>query len=181
MGLVYLIQALARHRFAWIMLLLLGIILETCGLYFQYYLRLPPCVNCVYERAFYLCFILAGFIGFVCPNNFLFRFIASLIFLGGSAGGVVIAFEHVMSEYQTGFGAVCKISANFPDFMPLDQWLPWMFQPTASCAPLNWSLLGMSMPTWIFISFICGVVVSLCFIATEFVRPRRKDNISLYR
>lgn len=181
MGLVYIIQALARHRFAWIMLLLLGIVLEACGLYFQYELRLPPCVNCVYERAFYLTFIAAGLIGFLCPSNFLFRNLANLTFLGGSMGGVFVAFDHLTSVYQTGLGASCKLRANFPDFMPLDQWMPWMFSPTASCEPLNWSLLGLSMPEWIFISFICGVIVSFCFIASEFFPKRHRGYSDAYR
>lgn len=181
MGLVYIIQALARHRFAWIMLLLLGIVLEACGLYFQYELRLPPCVNCVYERAFYLSFIVAGLIGFICPSNFLFRNLANLTFLGGSMGGVFVAFDHLTSVYQTGLGASCKLRANFPDFLPLDQWMPWMFSPTASCEPLNWSLFGLSMPEWIFISFVCGVIVALCFMASEFFPKRHRGYSDAYR
>lgn len=181
MGLVYLIQALARHRFAWIMLLLLGVGLEACGLYFQYELRLPPCVNCVYERAFYLCFIVAGLIGFLCPSNILVRSLANLTFLGGSIGGVFVAFDHLTSVYQTGLGASCKLKANFPDFLPLDEWLPWMFSPTASCEPLDWSLLGLTMPEWILISFVCGTVVSLCFIMSEFAKSRRRDYNNYYR
>ena len=77
------------------MLFLLGIVLEGCGLYFQYKLRLPLCVNCVYERAFYLSFILAGFIGFISPTNFLFRNLAILIFMAGSPGGVKVAFDQI--------------------------------------------------------------------------------------
>lgn len=175
MRLVYLIQALARLRFSWIMLLLLGIVLEACGLYFQYELRLPPCVNCVYERAFYLSFILAGLIGFIRPSNFLFRNLANLTFLSGSIGGVFVAFDHITSVYQTGLGASCKLRASFPDFLKLDEWLPWMFSPTASCEPLNWSLLGLSMPEWILISFVCGVAVSSCFLISEFFKRKRKS------
>ena len=114
----HLIQALARHRFAWIMLLLLGIVLESCGLFFQYSLRLPPCVNCVYERAFYLTFIVAGLIGFLCPSNFFIRNLANLTFMAGSAGGLLVALDHMTSVYQSGFGASCKLKASFPSFMP---------------------------------------------------------------
>lgn len=176
-----LIQSLARHRFAWLMLLLLGVVLEGCGLYFQYGLRLPPCVNCVYERAFYLSFIMAGFIGFIWPGNFLFRNLANLIFMAGSAGGVIVAFDHMTSVYQTGFGASCKLTATFPSFLKLDEWLPWMFSPTASCAPLDWSLLGFSMPEWILLSFSCGLLVSIFFFLSEFVRSKRHSYNDYYR
>ena len=176
-----LIQSLARHRFAWIMLLLLGIVLESCGLYFQYSLRLPPCVNCVYERAFYLSFIVAGLIGFLWPSNFLFRNLANLTFMAGSAGGLLVAFDHMTSVYQTGFGASCKLKASFPSFMPLDEWLPWMFSPTASCAPLDWSLLGFTMPEWILASFATGLTVSILFFISEFFKRKRNDYLNYYR
>ena len=177
----HLIQALARHRFAWIMLLLLGIVLESCGLYFQYSLRLPPCVNCVYERACYLFFIVAGLIGFLCPSNFLIRNLANLTFMAGSALGLLVSLDHMTSVYQSGFGASCKLKASFPSFMPLDEWLPWMFSPTASCAPLEWSLLGFSMPEWIVASFATGLVVSILFFLSEFCKRKRHDYSNYYR
>ena len=175
MGFIHLIQALSRHRFSWIMLFLLGIVLEGCGLYFQYKLRLPLCVNCVYERAFYLSFILAGFIGFISPTNFLFRNLAIMIFMAGSAGGLVVAFDHIASVYQTGFGASCQLVPHFPSFLKLNEWLPWMFQPNAACEKLEWSLLGFSMPEWILCSFACGLVVSLLFFISQFFKKKRHN------
>lgn len=171
-----LIRSMTCKRFPWVLLLLLGITLEGCGLYFQYELRLPLCVNCVYERAFYLSFILAGFIGFLNPSNLLFRLLGSLIFLAGSAGGLLVAFDHITSVYQTGFGASCQLVPQFPSFLKLDQWLPWMFQPNAACEKLEWSLLGFSMPEWILFSFACGLVVSICFLISQFVRHHRRYN-----
>ena len=116
MGLLRFVQTLARHRFFWFLLLLLGIVLECCGLYFQYELRLPPCVNCVYERALYLTFIIAGFIGFLCPSNFVLRNLANLTFMAGSAGGVLVALDPLTSVYQTGFGASFPLKAQFPSY-----------------------------------------------------------------
>lgn len=181
MGLLRLAQLLARHRFAWFMLLALGIILEGCGLYFQYELGLQPCVNCVYERALYLTFILAGIVGLMGPSNFALRNLANLIFMFGSAWGVLIASDHLISTYQTGFAASCKLVAQFPSFLKLDEWIPWMFAPTASCGPLDWSLLGFSMPAWILLSFTCGFLVSIVFLITEFIKPRRHGYDDLYR
>ena len=180
MGLFHLIQALARSRFAWVMLMLLGIVLEGCGLYFQYELRLPLCVNCVYERAFYLTFILAGLIGFLSPTNFLLRNLATLIFMAGSAGGLLVAFDPITSVYQTGLGGSCKLVPSFPSFLPLNEWLPWMFQPNAACEVLEWSLLGFSMPECILFSFACGLVVSVLFFISQFFRKKKRSRYDLY-
>lgn len=178
---ISLIQSISNARWCWIALLLLGVILEGCGLYFQYGLRLDPCVNCVYERAFYLTFILAGLIGMLAPQLFITRVPAILIFLAGSIGGLVTAFDHMAEYTATGFGASCALKADFPDFLPLDTLLPWMFKPTASCGPLDWSLLGLNMPEWIFISFACGAVVSLFFLLAEFFKKKRRDYMRYYR
>lgn len=180
MALFRLIQSLARARFSWVMLLLLGIVLEACGLFFQYELRLDPCVNCVYERAFFLSFIVAGFIGFLSPRLFLVRNLANLIFMFGSIGGLIVGFDHMTSVYQTGLGGTCQLKAHFPSFLPLDQWVPWMFSPTASCSQLDWSLLGFSMPEWIVFTFSCGVFVSVCFLLSEFVKRKRRDYLNDY-
>ena len=108
MGFIHLIQSLTRHRLVWILLFLLGVVLEGCGLYFQYGLRMDPCVYCVYERAFYMSFIIAGLVGFLYPNFFLFRQLATLTFLTGSAGewifvsfatGLVVASLFLLSEF----------------------------------------------------------------------------------
>lgn len=181
MGFIHLIQSLTRHRLVWILLFLLGVVLESCGLYFQYGLRMDPCVYCVYERAFYMSFIIAGLVGFLYPNFFLFRQLATLTFLTGSAGGLYVAFEHLTSVYQTGFGATCKLKASYPSFMPLDEWLPWMFSPTASCSPLGWELFGFSMPEWIFVSFATGLVVASLFLLSEFFKRKRNNYTNFYR
>ena len=99
------VQSLSSSRLSWVALLILGIVLECCGLYFQYGLRLDPCVNCVYERAFYLSFILAGLIGFLSPSFILTRLLAILIFLAGiiSGGWLPLPIALLISTITGGF------------------------------------------------------------------------------
>lgn len=181
MGLLRLFYALSCYRFSWLLLLLLGFFLEGCGLYFQYQLRLPLCVNCVYERAFYLCFILAGLIGILGSDNALVRNLANFIFMGGSVGGTIVAIDHINSIASMGnkcFGTSCQLAPNFPSYLKLDEWMPWMFQPTISCEKLDWSLLGFDMPTWILISFACGILVSVLFFISQFFKKKRAHDFS---
>lgn len=178
------IQSVSNSRWCWVALFVLGLVLEGCGLYFQYGLRLEPCVNCVYERALYLSFILAGLIGMLSPSFFLTRVLAELVFMAGSAGGVMVAITHIRDVEQSAasiFGSVCQLKADFPDFLPLDEWLPWMFRPTGGCVPLDWSLLGFGMPQWVLFSFACGLAVSICFFLTEFCRRKHRDFDRYYR
>ncbi len=179
---IHILQKLSSSRFIWLCLLLTGIALEGAGLYFQYTLRLDPCVNCVYERALYLSFIIAGLIGFINPNFIITRFLAILTFLSGSAGGVYIAYRHLKEYYSDNpFGQACSLKANFPDFLPLDEYLPWMFAPQGTCSPVDWELLSLSMPQWIFASFVTGTIVSLSFLICQFFKRKRRDYIDLYK
>lgn len=178
---INLIHCFTYSRLSWICLFLLGIILECCGLYFQYELRLPPCVNCVYERAFFLSFIIAGFLGFLSPNFFITRFLAVITFFMGSIGGLLISLDHLESYANTSLASSCKIRADFPSFLPLDSWMPWMFQPTAACDKLDWELLGLNMPQWIAITFSVGCLVGLCFFISLFFKKKRDNYINLYK
>ena len=172
---IKLIRYFAQGRLFWALLVILGVTLEGCGLYFQYGLKLDPCVNCVYERALYLTFIAAGIIALINPKNRLWRLLGELTFFVG----VMIAFSHLADYTNNGFGASCKLRADFPSFFKLDEWLPWMFKPTGACVELDWSLLGFNMPQWILFSFLCGAVAALVFIITE-PFARREERLRFY-
>lgn len=174
-------KTFSTNRLFWIFLLLLGIGLEICGLYFQYGLNLDPCVNCVYERAFFLSFIIAGFLGFISPTFILTRIFAILIFLMGSIGGIIIAITHIQDVYFPKLGQTCQLKANFPSFLPLDEIAEWIFSPTGACIKLDWSLLGLGMPEWILITFSCGAVAALVMLIAEFIVSKKNDYIKLYR
>jgi disulfide bond formation protein DsbB len=166
-----LVQSFTASRLSWGLLIIFSLIMEGCALYFQYGIKLDPCVNCVYERACIALFFVAGFIGFLLPQFKLVRILASLIFLVSSAVGLKISIAHYISSISTGFGASCALKADFP-LIPLDEILPWLFKPVGQCGPLNWSLLGLSMPAWLIIIFACGLAVSLVFLFCQFVSMR---------
>lgn len=172
MFLFRLVQSFTSSRLSWGLLIIFSLIIEGCALYFQYGLKLDPCVNCVYERACIALFFIAGLIGFLLPQFKFFRLVASLIFVAASAAGLKISIGHYIDTISQGFGSSCALKANFP-LIPLDEILPWLFKAVGQCGPLNWSLMGLSMPQWLIIIFACGVVVSLVFLLSQFVSTRR--------
>lgn len=170
--LLRLIQLFTASRVSWTLLFLFALVMEGCALYFQYELNLKPCVNCVYERAAILGFAAVGLLGFVCCSVRLFRVVWSLGFLASSLFGLYVSIEHYDATTATGFGARCALRANFPEFLKLDEWVPWMFRPLDTCAPLDWAFLGLSMPMWLMIIFGCGTLVSLVFLISQCARIR---------
>ena len=92
-----------HSRKFWALLLLGFVFYEACGLYFQYVLKLNPCIECVYERACFMFFGVAALVGLIAPRFMINRILAALIWAVSSIWGLIIAIEHRGFEisYQT--------------------------------------------------------------------------------
>lgn len=180
--LLQLFKKITSSRFCWFLLLLVAVFLESCGLYFQYSLNLNPCIECVYERAYFLGFIVIGFIGALTAGFGLFRFICSASFLALSIGGLYTAFRHYTAYTGDALLGSCKLKASFPDFLPLDTIAPWMFKPLSLCTTkINWEFLGQSMPFWILVTFIISTMIAALMFFSCFVQKKARDFNKYYR
>jgi protein dithiol:quinone oxidoreductase len=155
-----------RSRPAWLLLALTALGLELTALYFQYYMQLEPCVLCVYERGSMALVMFAGMLGFINPGIFLLRLGGYLLWAGGVVWGLFLSIKH--SAIQMGLisgTASCTFMADFPSWLKLDQWLPWVFNPTGYCEDIQWQFLGLSMPqTMVVINAIYLVVLCLVLV-----------------
>jgi len=123
------------------------------ALYAQYVLILDPCPLCVFQR---IATILLGIVFLVAaihnPAKPGARVYAILIFLT-AGGGVGVASWHVYlqnlpADKVPGCGPGFEyIMENFAFFDALGL----IFQGSGECAEVVWSLLGLSMPTWVII------------------------------
>ena len=93
---------------------------------------------------------------------------------------MIIAYQHIQDVYFPKLGQSCPLKASFPDFLPLDSLVPWVFSPTGTCSRLDWQFLGLEMPIWIAIIFTCGLLCSFFMLVSEFVKVKN-DNIILYK
>ncbi len=138
---------LVTSRNAWLLLAVSALGLELSALYFQYVMQLEPCVLCVYERNAVALIFLAGVIGFINPNILVLRISGYLLWAGGIVWGIYLSVKH--SAIQMGLikdSASCDFVANYPSWMQLDKWIPWLFNPTGYCEDIQWQFLGLSMP-----------------------------------
>jgi disulfide bond formation protein DsbB len=166
---------LVTSRYAWLLLALSALGLELAALYFQYARRLEPCVLCVYERNAVALIFLAGVIGFINPNKAVLRIAGYLMWAGGTAWGLYLSIKH--SGIQMGLiedSASCDFVANYPTWMQLDKWIPWMFNPTGFCEDIQWQFLGLSMPQSMVVINVVYLIVFAIVIKQEF---SRRSNI----
>jgi disulfide bond formation protein DsbB len=52
-------------------------------------------------------------------------------------------------KVREGAEAGCARFKGFPEWMPLERWLPDMFEPRAMCGTVSWTFLNQSVTFWI--------------------------------
>jgi protein dithiol:quinone oxidoreductase len=154
-------------RKAWCLLLLCVIFFEACALFFQHVLMLAPCVMCIYERLAMLGIGGAAIVGLILPNNILVRAIALLGWGIGAYKGLVLSLEHVNYQLHPSPFATCDLFVKLPSFLPLDKWMPWMFEASGECSKIVWRFLTLTMPQWLVIIFAANLLVCFVFILVQ--------------
>ncbi|WP_261835050.1 disulfide bond formation protein DsbB [Vibrio ishigakensis] len=159
----------SRNRLSWLLLLLVIIALELCALYFQHVMMLAPCVMCIYERVAMFGIGFAAIIGMINPKNNVLRFVGLAGWITSSFKGLLLALEHVDYQFNPSPFKTCDIFVNFPDWAPLNQWAPWLFEAYGDCSKIVWQFLDLSMPQWLVIIFGISLVFSVLFSAVQLV------------
>jgi protein dithiol:quinone oxidoreductase len=166
---------LITSRLAWLLLAVSALGLELAALYFQYAMQLDPCVFCVYERNAVALIILAGVVGLVNPNNYVLRIAGYLLWAGGTIWGLYLTIKH--SAIQMGLidgSSSCDFVANYPTWIQLDKWIPWLFNPTGFCEDIQWQFLGLSMPQSMVVINIFYLIALVVVIKLEYSKRSRQ-------
>ena len=166
------ISNLAISNRAWGLLALSAIGLEFAALYFQYVMDLKPCIMCIYSRVAIWGIFFAGVIGYLAPQQLIARLIAYGLWGTGAIWGLLIALEHVeMQSSAMSLFFSCEFIPNFPDWAPLHEWLPFLFEASGDCGEISWQFLGYSMPQWMIVVYglytatFAAVIISRIFSA----------------
>lgn len=159
----------------WLAILVSAIGLEAAALYFQYVMKLDPCVLCVYERLAVAGVALSGLLGLMAPSRRSFRIAACLLLGVSVTWGLSLAMKH--TGIQLGASDLsCEFFANFPAWFKLDEWLPALFNPTGYCSDILWQFLGLTMPQWMLVVYAGYLLLLLAALIGEFRGPARGGN-----
>lgn len=146
------LASLPQVKGAWLLLALSALIFEIIALYFQYAMDLKPCIMCIYQRTAVLGIFFSGLLGYTTCHQWWGRASAAILWLVSAIWGLFIAIEHVEIQTAT-FFVMCEIVPNFPQWLPLHEWLPAFFAATGDCGKIEWQFIGMSMPQWMIVVF----------------------------
>lgn len=169
---------LCRSSTYWLLILLFGLSLELIALYFQYQLGYGPCVLCVEIRAIVLAIMIIAFFGILFSSN---RFMANItnIMLAGAGVAFYLKSDYLLLIERNLVEGSCGFKANFPSWMPLDQWLPSVFEPWEACGytPMLWFNITMAEGL-IYCSIFVFALGAIAFLLNIFFgKNRREQNL----
>lgn len=168
-----LLSQYSRGRIAWLLLLLSAVAFEGTALYFQHVLLLAPCVLCIYQRCAIFGVLLASLVGLISPKNLVLRLIAIALWLYSSVEGFLIAYRHANLQFNPSLFDSCPVFAEFPSWLPLDQWFPSIFEPYGLCSEKIWSFLTIEMSQWMIIIFAAYFIVGAIVLFAQLFQPRK--------
>ncbi|MDO3384818.1 disulfide bond formation protein B [Gilvimarinus sp. SDUM040013] len=125
--------SLASCRYFWVAVALAMLALEGGALYFQHVEKFYPCELCIYVRVWVALIFLVSVIALWIRKWLWGRIAASLTGLVLSLGLAMETWGLIKVEYGIGNGGACGYKANFPDWAPLDSWLPAVFEVQDLC------------------------------------------------
>ena len=171
------------RRPAWFALGGLALGLEIFSyVYFQNYLKLRPCELCVYIRFSMAAVFLGSMAVALNPRWLICQTAGGLFILWALVQGLAwnLKLEGIyLKAAAPGYYALCSPDAlRFPLGLPLDQWLPSHFSPTAPCGVDGWRLLGLNMAEWLMpvYAFFLAAYAGLWWKLARFLFSKQRKN-----
>lgn len=131
-----------ESRFLWIvMAVAMGGLVVVAHSFFQVYLYMKPCEQCVYIRFAMLVMAFGGIVAAINPRNIVLKLVGVTCAFYGAITGLQYSVKlngihHAAHSTDLSglFGVQgCSAEPTFPFGLPLDRWMPDMFKPTGDC------------------------------------------------
>ena len=126
------------------------------ALYAQYFLMLEPCPLCILQRIAVVGMGLVFLLAALHNPSGVGRFVYTLLLVVPMSLGAIVAGRHawlqMMPEDQV---PACGPGLDYMwENFPLADVINMVFRGSGECADVDWQLLGLSMPAWVFIAVI---------------------------
>jgi disulfide bond formation protein DsbB len=163
------IKSISMQRLSWLLLTLSAVLMESFALYMQHAQGLEPCNECIYIRVGVLAIAAAGMIGAAAPRVLVVRWSALAVWLSGLGWSLYRAdlLLNLEQKVREGAEASCARFKGFPEWMPLERWLPNIFEPRAMCGSVSWTFLSQSITFWIWIALLIMALMAILVSAAQ--------------
>ncbi|SFN72893.1 disulfide bond formation protein DsbB [Xenorhabdus japonica] len=166
------LKASSQGRGSWLLMALTALLLETTALYFQHVMQLQPCVMCIYERVALFGILGAALLGVIAPKTPL-RWLAILVWVYSAWQGLRLAWDHTMMQLHPSPFNICEFFVQFPSWLPLNDWLPSVFQAYGDCSIRQWEFLTLDMPQWLIGIFAVYLLIGVLVLVSQVFRGQK--------
>jgi len=126
------IQVLSALKYYWLILLTIGIVLESTALIYQYLLDYYPCVLCIHVRIIVLGIIIISLLALNLQR--FSKIIISLHLVMFALLLLLLERSYNLLGVERGFvSGDCSMNSGLPTWFAIDQWFPWMFKIWEPC------------------------------------------------
>lgn len=164
----------SRNRMPWFLLFLSSLSFELIALYFQHHLHILPCVLCIYQRIVILGIMIASLIALISPKRFILRFIAIIIWIYCGIKGFLIAYEQAVIQFEPSLFHSCPLQMDLPNWLPLNTWLPSVFESYGMCSQKVWQFMTLEMSQWMMLIFICYSIIGVLVLLSQPLKLPKK-------
>jgi disulfide bond formation protein DsbB len=129
------------------------------ALYTQFHGGLLPCPLCIFQRVAFATLGLVFLVGGLhAPKRAAGQRVYTVLAVVASIAGIAVAGNHVRLQHLPADQVpACGPGLDYMlDAMPLTGVIRKVMTGSGECANVDWSLLGLSMPTW---SLLCFIVL----------------------
>jgi disulfide bond formation protein DsbB len=152
-----------------------GISSEAVGLYYQYVLDYGPCPLCIHVRIGILAWMLVSLFSMLLNNLAAWR-------IGHLLNTVILVWlcerTYQLLGTERGFLLTeCGMDSGLPSWLPLDQWIPAVFEPWESCGYTPKMLFDISMAEALIVIYPLMLLISLTLLVTSLISSPRHNSI----
>lgn len=150
--------------------------MELTGLFVQYVMGIPPCGNCVITRAFITMIGLSGILIILAnkTNKPLFYHFGYFACITGAGGAFFYNNQNHLIE--TGkMISTCSTGSPFPDYLPLDTWMPFIFSPEGLCGTPVYLWSDVTLTEITSIGLVSAMVISTLIYFSYAVNERKES------
>ncbi|MCW8879037.1 MAG: disulfide bond formation protein B [Kangiellaceae bacterium] len=148
--------------------------------YFQYVQGMDPCPLCIFQRigvlAVGIVFLIRGLHNPLAGSRW--RPTYSILGLISTILGGIVSGRHIyLQSLPEGEVPACGPALDYlVDMLPVSEVISTVLAGDGECAKVSWNLLGISMPGWVMIFFVCVGGLMIWSIVNHF-----KPNKNIFR
>ena len=162
------LQTAPRRVLALLALLALGML--GYGLYLQHVVGLEPCPMCIVQRYALVAIVLIAALTSLFAARGAQLFGTLLLIVSAAFGAFVAARQSWLQWHPPEVASCGRDFYGMIETFPLKRAIPMIFKGGGDCAKVDWTLLGLSLANWSFLTF---AAIALLMLALWAARMRR--------